>query len=211
MQLRTSSAESERVGVNSVAIETVLDTLQLGILLFNENCEVLLTNSSARSMINDRDWLWLADSRLKCKATENADLQQRILAAVHQRFSGSDSLMVLKGRHKDDFLLMAFTAVNTIDNRQAVVCTLVDPGTGDPPDISLLKNLYALTDAEIDITSMIANGIDYGDIAKRRKVTVGTIRSFTKSIFRKLGVSSRAGVVYKTQTAMIPLSILNRQ
>lgn len=209
MQLQRYGSESQRVEVSSVAMGSVLDTLQPGILLFNEQCEVLFVNSSAQAVIDSKGWLWLADRKLKCRAAENAGIQHRIRAAVQQRFSGSDSLMILNGAQKEDFLLLGFSSVDTIDQRRAVVCILVDPGRNRMPDISLLKNLYSLTDAEIDITSMIAGGSDYGDIAKKRNVAITTIRSYTKSIFKKLGVSSRAGVVYKTQTTMLPLSMLS--
>ena len=209
MRLGAGSPESGQVG--ALELKTVLDTLQVGILLFNQRCEVVLANRSADAVINSRDWLWLADRKLKCNAAENADIQRRILASIQQRNSEPDALMVLNCAASDDFLLLGFTPVESGAHQQTTLCILVDPRNEQRPDISLFKSLYSLTDAEVDITSMIASGIDYGEIAKQRSVAVTTIRSFTKSIFKKLGVSSRAGVVYKTQTTMLPFNMLNRQ
>ena len=145
MQSQKYGSELERVEVNSVAMGSVLDALKLGILIFNEDCEILLSNSSAKAVIDSRDWLWLADHKLRYRGADDTGIQRKIRSAVQQRFSGSDSLMILNGTQKEDFLLLGFSSVDTIDQRQAVVCILVDPGTNKMPDISLLKNLYSLT------------------------------------------------------------------
>jgi DNA-binding NarL/FixJ family response regulator len=87
------------------------------------------------------------------------------------------------------------------------MCIVVDPDRNRAIDAELLKRLYPLTDAEAKIAAFLANGLDYTEIAEHRNVTVSTVRSYSKSIFKKLCVNSRAGVVRKVLAATIPLSL----
>ncbi len=51
---------------------------------------------------------------------------------------------------------------------------------------------WALTPAERDIALLILKGLNSNEIARARRTASGTIRAQTSSVFRKVGVSSRA-------------------
>jgi DNA-binding NarL/FixJ family response regulator len=58
---------------------------------------------------------------------------------------------------------------------------------------------FNLTERERDILKLITQGFSNADIAERLYLSEGTIRNYTKSLFRKLGVSAR------TQAAVIAI------
>ncbi len=63
------------------------------------------------------------------------------------------------------------------------------------PETLFLPN--SLTKAERAITQLVAKGISNRDIAARRAVSVRTVENQLTSIFRKLGVASRAELLAK--------------
>jgi DNA-binding NarL/FixJ family response regulator len=50
----------------------------------------------------------------------------------------------------------------------------------------------ALSDREVEVLRLLARGFTRGDIAAALDVTANTVATYTKSIYRKLGVSGRA-------------------
>ena len=58
---------------------------------------------------------------------------------------------------------------------------------------------FGLTDREKDILVLIAQGFSNADIAERLFLSEGTVRNYTKGIFKKLGVSAR------TQAAVVAI------
>ena len=83
---------------------------------------------------------------------------------------------------------------------------IIDPHTDQEIDRTLLKQLYGLTEAESDIAALLARGLNYSEIAEQRGVAVSTIRSYSKSIFRKLKVNCRSEVVRKVHSLAIPVN-----
>ncbi|RSD21976.1 response regulator transcription factor [Amycolatopsis eburnea] len=53
-----------------------------------------------------------------------------------------------------------------------------------------------LSDREVDVLELIAEGLQNPDIAGHLKVSVDTVKTHTKSIYRKFGVHSRAHAVH---------------
>jgi len=58
---------------------------------------------------------------------------------------------------------------------------------------------YSLSEREQEVLELIAQGLSNADIAERLYLTEGTIRNYTSTLFRKLGVSDR------TQAAIVAL------
>jgi DNA-binding CsgD family transcriptional regulator len=63
----------------------------------------------------------------------------------------------------------------------------------DPPDIGDVDD--ALTGREREVLELIAAGLSNREIAAHIYVATSTVKSYTNSIFRRLGVASRAQVV----------------
>jgi DNA-binding CsgD family transcriptional regulator len=62
---------------------------------------------------------------------------------------------------------------------------------------ALLRMLYALTTAEIEIAQALADGKSANEVADARAVSVGTVRTQLKTIMAKLGVSRQVELVLR--------------
>jgi DNA-binding CsgD family transcriptional regulator len=71
---------------------------------------------------------------------------------------------------------------------------VLDAAVGDVRSITW-QMTQPLTRSEREIMTLLAGGLKNSEIAKARHVTVGTVRSQLKSIYRKLGVSGRASAI----------------
>lgn len=59
----------------------------------------------------------------------------------------------------------------------------------------LLRRLYGLTEAELDLSLHLANGLTPNDIAERRRVSIHTVRNQIKSTLEKTGLRRQADLV----------------
>jgi len=214
MQRQEAVINKQVAGGIEIGLQGVLNTLNIGVMVLTKSGEVLLANSAAESIVDSRHWLRVVDRRLRCRPEQSSELDHRISMASQARIDDSESILHLSGANRQDSLLLAFTSLShsgsvcqDAEGAKFVVCIVADPERNPPTDADLLKRLYPLTDAEANIAAFLANGLDYTEIAHQRNVTVATIRSYSKSIFRKLCVNSRAGVVRKVLAATIPLSL----
>ena len=196
----------------NIGVQGVLNTLNIGVLLLNYSGEVIFANSAAETIVAGKVWFRVVDRKLRCRAEENAELEHRVRLAAQRQAPESDGILHLSGASRQDALLLAFSSLGGRDEAHqdaqgCVVCIVVDPNLNKATDAELLKRLYPLTDAEAKIAAFLANGLDYSEIAQQRNVTISTVRSYSKSIFKKLCVNSRAGVVRKVLEATIPLRL----
>lgn len=61
-----------------------------------------------------------------------------------------------------------------------------------------------LTPSEIEIVRMLSGGLSIKEIALRKNVTVSTVTTYRKNIYRKLNVSSRSELVrYAIETGLV--------
>ncbi len=200
---------TEQELLSAVPSTMLLDTISIAFLVFNSRAEVVHANPSAKNLIKSVDWLWIADNRLKHHGKQPVELERCINNALAKTNSAeNDCTLVLSGTHGDNPLLLSFSSIVTGITESITLCTVVDPAANHQTNVSALRDVYSLTEAELSIISMIACGKDYKQIASERNVTVSTVRSFTKSIFKKLGVGSRAGVIHKVQTTSMQLNLL---
>ena len=192
-----SSAES------TLSVSSLLSSIAAPIVLFYETGEIQQANPAFHELLATRDWLWIADRRLKSKGQAIAAFDQNVCQLAQGR--EHCVTMVIEGIEKRYPLLVGF---GIVPGSRVVMCNFVDPFQTHSPRASALKSLFGLTENESQVTAMIAVGLDYKEIAADRRVSIETIRSYTKSIFKKLGVSSRASVVSTVQSATMPLGLL---
>lgn len=90
------------------------------------------------------------------------------------------------GRARDVFLASA--AVGVLIQR-----TPRQRHVSFPP--SLIRDVFALTDREVDVAALLAEGRTLIEIAKHLRVQVGTARNHLKSVFEKTGTGRQAELV----------------
>ncbi len=209
----SSSYEKERfeeyqknsADIVGLSMQSVLDSLGFGVVLLQPSSEVAVVNKAASTLINARDWVRITDRRFRCSGKANVHIGERINLAVKSRNKKSTILLQSSRSGNVDSLLLTISPLGANGTALGI---LIDPFKNGTVDILPVKQLYSLTDAEADITSHLADGLDYTAIAAERNVSVTTIRSYSKSIFKKMAVNSRADVVRKVHTAWMPFSLV---
>ena len=64
-------------------------------------------------------------------------------------------------------------------------------------------NNFGLTEREREFSGLLAHGLTISDIARRKNVSVSTVRTHWDNIYRKLGIHNRVQLFRKTaQTAL---------
>jgi len=192
----------------SIPVKPLIDSLNVGILFFDQDCRIVLSNRAALATIQNREWLWLSDKRLKSTSNQIADIEKQILSVIQFPNANNHSPTIVRSQENTDYLLIDISSLNSDDDSTLAVCLIIDPKQKCPLDSTVLREMFSLTETEAQITSMIADGLDYKEIASGRQLSIETIRTYSKSIFKKTGVNSRAGLVCKVHSALSPLSLL---
>ncbi len=74
------------------------------------------------------------------------------------------------------------------------------PGPGPDHDTFLTQDLIEpLSERELEVLRLLGTDLDGPDIARELVVSVNTVRTHTKSIYRKLGVNSRRAAVRRAE------------
>ena len=76
------------------------------------------------------------------------------------------------------------------------MAVVIEPAKGG--DVApLIVEAYGLTQRELDVTRAIARGLGTAEVAEHLFVSQHTVRDHVKSVFEKVGVSSRGELVAK--------------
>ena len=94
----------------------------------------------------------------------------------------------------------------------ALVLLLIDPEDCPQPSFGILKQVFDLTKTEARIAGQLLCGQTMQEVADRNRVSVGTIRSQTKSIFAKTQTNRQAELVgLLTRLALISEDAPNKE
>ena len=52
-----------------------------------------------------------------------------------------------------------------------------------------------MTDREVEVAKLVCEGLDNNQVRKRLKIAYNTVRAHMGNIFRKVGVSGKAGLI----------------
>lgn len=73
--------------------------------------------------------------------------------------------------------------------------------SGPRPEVTAVKTAFRLTRTEAAVLALLVEGLTNKAIADRLYVSVNTVKTHMRNIYRKLGVSSRACAVRLTVEA----------
>lgn len=69
--------------------------------------------------------------------------------------------------------------------------------SGNEPEPTALNGERSLSNRELDVLTVLAQGHTYQETAERLKISPHTVADHVKNIYRKLAVNSRSGAVYR--------------
>ncbi len=178
----------------------VLNRLPMGVIMVTAEGKVLFMNEKASGYIKTGDGLMVTADRT-CVATEpseNKALSQLLIDTLSPDTSShneGDFALSLSRQNKDSPLTVMVAQLGTGKAGKGAVMFVSDPM--EPVEISTetVCRLYALTPAEARLTLGLTNGRTLDDMAEEWGVSMHTVRSQLRQIFRKTETSRQSELV----------------
>jgi DNA-binding CsgD family transcriptional regulator/PAS domain-containing protein len=175
---------------------------------------ILRANRRAEEVLRAGDGLVSRGGRLAARLPDDdRALQKALGSAATTSLAGGTlpgcTMPVRRGISSPPYVvaLMPVSAVGRMFQRHgaAVLALVSDPAW--EPDLSSrrLQRVFGWTEAEAEVAREIVEGTSLRDVAERRGVGIETVRTQLKSVFRKAGVSSQAGLVRLVANAAVSL------
>jgi len=197
------------------ALAEAMDRLPTGIVLLDARHQPLLTNRTARYILGERDGIAIDESGLRAgDVSENKLLQQFIRDVTAQQDSEiprpEERILAVSrpsGRRPYPVMLaplLSATSEGTLHDAVAVVY-ITDLEADSLEHAPALKDLYGLTDAEVELVVLLCEGCSLEEAARRREVTHNTARSQLKQVFAKTGASRQSELVRLVLAGVAPI------
>ncbi|MDZ7783346.1 MAG: helix-turn-helix transcriptional regulator [Halioglobus sp.] len=191
----------------------VLDKLELGVVIFGENLDVLLKNKSADRILERSDSLRLAEDRSLQPVHEAArkNLAQGIYETRVRRGEQSRSRRLLLPRLNDaepyfaDLSRVEDFYPHPFGSGGALVMMLVDPDETSTLDFSHVQAMYGLTPKEAEVGELLARGYSAAEVAEQLNVSPNTVGTHKRSLYSKAGVHTRVELVRLAHNINIPI------
>ena len=196
-QVRQSSSMTAPLLESATA---VLNRLPMGVIMVAAEGNILFMNEKATGFLNTGDGLMITADR-NCVATEpseNKALSQLLADTLSPDTSTrneGDFAISLTRRQKDSPLTVMVAPLGTGKAGKGAVLFVSDPM--EPVDIStdMICRLYTLTPAEGRLALGLTNGRTLDDMAAEWSVSMHTVRSQLRQIFRKTETSRQSELV----------------
>jgi DNA-binding CsgD family transcriptional regulator len=184
------------------------ESLRQGAILVDAAANVLFANAPARVVLETGEGLVLKGGCLA--STDGADTLQRLIASCARgvgplRGPLGGELDVRRGPNRL-CLRVTVTPLRSKDptagipwlglRPPAAIVTVVDPETGRRQLAQNLHNRFGLTGAETGLAAEILKGDGRAAAARRRGISVATVRAQLSSIFEKTGTHRQAELIH---------------
>ena len=140
------------------------------------------------------------------RALEIACPDGYITAFIEMGPSAAEALIALSGQIKNDkavyieTILSAFSSLHFPETAPDVQPNgFLSPQSPLPVKNGVGPLVEPLTDRELDVLRLIADGLKYEEIAEQLFISLNTVRTYVKGIYGKLGVNNRSKAVALAQ------------
>ena len=170
-----------------------------GVFLLSRHAEVLHCSPFARAHLERGDWpvsvaggnLLLNDSSLHSKFVT-------YLGEVADDFRVTSGMLLDAGQGRLRLCLgMSKSVVEHI-----VVVTIRDPEWSSDDDQEHLQQLFTLTQREAELATYLSTGKTLSQFAENQFLTINTVKSHLKQVFKKTGVQSQMQLVAVVLSAL---------
>ena len=197
------------------AVMQALDGLNIGVFVTERSGRIVLKNREADRLLDLRDGLQLdASGNLSALSDDTARLMLNAVERTEQTASGygrdSGFQLSIDRRSGHEPFLLSVSPLR--DDKQefdyayrGAIVFAIDPENKTAISTNGLETLYNLSEAEAEVTAMLARGFSTRDIADQRSVSPQTVRSQIKSIFSKVGVNQRSDLVRLALSVNLPI------
>jgi len=192
--------------VKNDAFASSTDTMQMGAVFFNHQCQISYCNKSASAIINQHPAIAMQNQHVFATIDEcDKKLRSAIIAASQANLDGAFINSIAVGLKSPDSLAILPVLITPIHQSNfspyisegaiAAVMTLTDPDHILLTSPELLSTIYNLTKSEADVAIALANAMSVKDIAEEKGVQLTTIRSQVQSIYAKMDVKTQAQLI----------------
>ncbi|MBE7638114.1 hypothetical protein GUA87_14750 [Sneathiella sp. P13V-1] len=188
---------------NSPLLESataVLNRLPMGVILVTATSQVLFMNGKAKNYLDQGDGLKVDQNRI-CRAalsSENkqlSNLLQSVLNQESEEATDGEFAMSVTREQKDTPLTVMVAPIGTGIAGKGAVLFVSDPSEPVELSIDAICGLYGLTPAEGRLALGLTNGYKLDDLAEEWNVSMHTVRSQLRQIFRKTDTSRQSELV----------------
>jgi DNA-binding CsgD family transcriptional regulator len=184
-------------GEHRLALDA-LDSVPLGIILFDVRCRILNMNRAAREILTQNDGLLAAkDGLTAAVVSENRQLQRFLrdaaLTARGDGLSSGGSMAITRPSGRRPFTLLVSPISAGVPfrevNQGAVLVFVSDPESIAHMPHVVLGHLYGLTAAESRVAESLVRGETLVETADRFGISHNTARTHLQRIYEKTGTS----------------------
>ena len=194
-----------------VPVADALDRLPLGMLVLDGNRQVLIENASAARILALEDGIEVrstgpsaADERETSKLLEL--IEAALTSGEGQSLESTSFMQISRPSGRQPFSVMISplrsAPAGALSSEAVAVCFISDPEQGQVPTLEALQQIYELTPAEAEMLQLLAKGLSLDEIAADRGISLNTVRSHLKHIFRKTGTSRQGELLGLVMTSV---------
>lgn len=202
-----------RVRTNAALAEAI-DRLPTGVILLDSRGQRVVSNRAAQYILDLDDGLSMDAGVPHATRPEDDEMLQRMIQQSTRTITTGQvpdgsvmSVTRTSGRRPFPLMvtpLLSATPESTISDATAVVY-VTDLDSNTLPRSEVLRSLYALTGAEIELVELLCDGCSLETAAARRGVTMNTARSQLKQIFHKTRTSRQSELVRLVLAGVAPI------
>lgn len=184
----------------------VLDRAPCAFMVLGLDGAVLLVNAEARRIIASGDGLSLSGSRL---VVDDAEFRRVLDGTLYAMANGGglpDVCGLQVGRRSGSTPYAVALVPVSVGGTQAFVVprrrllvSMTDPVPKPLPAHDYLVRTFGLTASEARVCSQVAGGHELDDVAAALCLSPTTVKTHLRTVYHKLQVTSRAGLVRRAQ------------
>lgn len=170
-----------------------LDQLPFGVAIVDETLAVEEMNGACRNILGRGDGLALRGGRILCRSSHDQSALARAIKVTVSDWAPDTPIVQIRREAGAEPYVVRPIGPKADDGAGArCLLMIVDPDGSAPPAARIWRAMFGLTECELIIAEGMVAGRRISDIAMQRGVSVETVRSQTKRLFERLGVSSQA-------------------
>lgn len=189
----------------------VFDHMPYGLVGLDCKGNLGFRNREAARIFAEADGLICDNGRLKiCDENVAAELEQTLasLASVDSSTLHGRNVCLKRPSGKPGyeltFIPIFIEADSFLLNRRTMLVVIRDPLENHRPNVDYLRDVYGLTPAEARLCQCLSQGRDLEAAALELGIAITTAKTQLMSSYRKLNVSSRAGLIHRLQSHYWP-------
>jgi DNA-binding CsgD family transcriptional regulator/PAS domain-containing protein len=197
------------------AVLSALDRVRVGVCIVSAHGDVIVSNKEAGRIFGLADGITLNRERRFLCFDHDSEIAismaiQSAILTVKSSGDTPETLIAIKRRSGTHPFLVEVAPLSdgTADlakNLEGAIVFIVDP---DNPRAFSAKNIavvFGLTSAEAAVCRHMVDGLTDKDIAEHRSVSIETVRSQVKSVYRKTNTVRRAELIRLTLSITPPI------